>query len=363
MLIRQTPAGPGYNMAVQAGRAAKKRAPKNQSDRGTVSMCINKMLIAGCNPFAPEAQGACIPDGNTSASTRSYVRRQITLTIGTGGVGFCHFMVPCTTDATGFVYTEAAFAGVNTQFLSADNVFLPGISVSNVALPITRAQLSTGLSSSDERPAFSTRTVAAGFSFRYTGKEIDRAGQAYVYVHPAHNSSASSYGASGTEVVYTTAQLAAFPETMMVECSRQETFIPLFPVSDLEMEYAGESNSGAVDLCYPWSGGAQRQPGGFQVLDATLNPVGIPIATFMVFGTAGSTYTVNYGHHAETIGYGTIGYAKMPAESDSVGVQDILAAYPRFAMNRVREPGVAPLREFKQALSSVQRDRGRRVAL
>lgn len=366
MLIKSTAVSPIYRNIVAAAKPPRRNPKKSSTQRGTVSMCVGKMIYAGCNPFHQMAQGACIPDGNSTASVRGFVRKQVTVTVGSNGVGFCHFFVPLSNDTIAFAYSSSGvtFTGLNCQFLSANNTPLPGVSYEVLPTNVTSAQLNNGWGAADDRAAFSARVVAAGFCYRYTGKEIDRAGQVYTYSHPAHNSSASMLDASGGEIVFGPSNISQFLETHVVEAAREDTYVPLFPVSSEELDYSGEQGDKVSNLIYPWSQGATRQPGGFtQITASNIASLGIPICTMIIVGTAGSTYNVNYGQHSETVGIGVSAYSKIAAESDTVGVQDVITAYSRFSLNRRREPGVDPVPEFKRAISSIQKDRASRMAL
>lgn len=361
MMLKSTAISPAYSTIVKAGRSVN-RSRRNKGSRKqnvSISMCVGKFMLAGTNPFHQGAQGACIPDGNVASSVRCFVRRQITVTVGTAGLGFCHFFAPLASDGVLAVCSNATFAGGNGQFLTAGNTFAVGTSGISVNLPTAfdSGDLKTGYAANDDRAAFNARIVAAGFSFRYTGKEIDRAGQVYVYTQPLHNSSASVYNVGGTEVVAGQSELSQYLETMIVESAREDTHIPLFPVSDVELEYSGESSASIPQLLYPWSQGATRQPGGFEFQDAGSNNVGVPTTTMIIIGTPGSTYLINYGQHMEVIGPGVAAFSKMPAESDAVGVKDVMGATTRFQLTRLREPGVDATAEFKKAIASVQKDR------
>lgn len=366
MLIKQTAVAPVYRQVVSATRSPKRRKPRGKESL-SISMCVGKMVYAACDPFSQTAQGACIPDGSAVSSVRGFVRRQIVMSIGTGSVGFCHFYPTLASDCIAFAVTNSAFTGSTTQFLSANSVKLPGIDFVFLPTNTTANQLSKGWGGSDDRAQFSSRIVGAGFSYRYTGKEIDRAGQAYTYIHPQHNSSASYLDEAGVDQPFSAANLASFLETHIVECAREDTHVPMVPTSMDELEYSGEQKVNRTDLIYPWSQGAIYQPGGFiqttGTAPANTIDLGIPIATLMVIGTPGSSYAINYGQHYETIGLGVAAYSKLPAESDPVGVQDVMSAFSRFSLNRKREPGVNPVAEFKSALRSVQSDRGRRMGL
>lgn len=365
MLLKQTAVSPAYSNVVAAGRAANKsKRKKNNKKRPSVSLsaCAGKFMLAGTNPFAQEAMGACIPDGNVASSVRCFVRRQMTVTIGTNGFGYCHLFMPLASDGCLAICSTATFTGNQAEYLSANNTYIPGTTTNTLTLPtaFTAAQLLNGYTQADDRAAFNARIVAAGFSFRYTGTELNRSGQVYVYTHPLHNSSGSVFTASGTEVIATGASLSQYLETLIVEAAREDTHIPLFPINENEMDYAGEAASSATQLLYPWSQGANKHPGGFTFLDVGGNYIGIPTTTVVFIGTAGTTYLINYGQHMEAIGPGVSAFSKSPAESDPVGVKDVVGAMSRYQLSRAREPGVDCTSEFKRAVTKVQADRSTR---
>lgn len=366
MLLKQTPAAPGYNAIVAAGRLAKKNK-QNQKSRGKeppISMCLGKMIMAGIQPFSQHALGACIPDGNCVASVRGFVRKQLTVVVGTAGVGFCHFFMPLASNNAAFALTDAAFGGTTTQWLSATNLGVVGTYTEGIPTNVTSSQLLGGWGANDDRALFSARIVAAGYTIRYTGKEIDRAGQVYAYTHPTHNSSASAYIVGGsTDTPFTANNLATFPETMIFETSREETTIPLYPVNDSELEYSGEGSNTANEVLYPWSQGGVKQPGNFTLADNSTYNVGQPIHTVMMVGTPGSSFIITFGMHYETIGNGVLGYSKTMAQSDPVGVRDLISASSLFQLNRIREAGRPAFPEFKAALATVKKDRSMAFSL
>lgn len=367
MLLKQTPISPAYSTIVKAGRmASKPRKNKKNNPSKSISMCCGKFMLAGTDTFSQAAMNACIPDGSVSDSVRCFVKKQILVTIGTAGVGFCHFFHSIANDGVSTVSTDNTFTGTTAQWMALAGAIpvclVPGVTVGVLPTAYTSAQLLAGWGANDDRAAYSVRIVAAGASFRYTGKEIDRGGQVYCYTHPLHNSAISSF-VGAFEVVNTGAVLAGYSETLIVEASREDTHVPMFPVSDNELEYSGETSTQQTDMIYPWSQGAYLQPGSFTASDYYGTRVGIPTTTCMFYGTPGSTYAITYGQHMEVVGLGVAAFSKAPAESDPVGVKDIMAASTRFQLNRKREPGVDPVREFKNAISGIQSDRAVRYNL
>jgi len=370
MLVNMTPVAPAYNSFKNASRtAAKSKRTKNQKKKRpitkySISRCVDKMLAAGCDPFSSYAQGACIPDGNLASSVRSYCRAQYTVTIGTGGVGFLHYFAGLANNQPAVVYSLGNFAGDSGIWLTANNSQTGTSATGQLATPLSAAQLTQGWAAADDRAQYSARIVAAGLTFRYTGREIDKAGQVYAYVHPAHNSS-GSVSLSGVDAPNTSAFLAEYPETHTVEASREETFIPLFPVNEAELSYSGEDSNSFTELLYPWSQAADRQPGGSSgyYYTSTVSTVGIPVCTLIFVGTSQTTYTVNLGQHMEIVGRGVGGYSRIPPDSDPVGVRDLIAAYARFNLDRTRDPGLNPTPEFKKALRHVQNMRAGQVPI
>lgn len=371
-MIKSTPISPAYDKFVKAGRSvnSSKRAQKNKPPKPKVdiSMCIGKFMLAGTDTFNQKAMGACIPDGNNIASVRSFVKRQISVVIGTAGVGFIHFFHPLANDAPAFVVTNSSFAGTTVQWLSADNALITGCQIDQTLnTPFESDDLCKGADSIDSRSGVQGRIVAAGASFRYTGKEIDRAGQVYAYTNPTHDSSASYINLANVEVIYSGPTYAANVETLIVEAAREDTHIPMFPVEEQELEYSNEDFGSSSQIIYPWSGGARVQPGGYSYTFTTpttvSHRVGIPTTTIVFQGTAGSSYLVNYGQHMEFAGIGVNAFSKFPAESDPVGVRDLMGASAHFQLNRKRQPGVNANVEFMGAIREVQNARARKFTL
>jgi hypothetical protein len=365
MLLRSSQVGPAYAMAAKAAKP-KKKSNKNKSPSSSVSMCVGKMLYASCNPFHQNALGSCIPDGSASASVRGFARKQITVTIGTAGVGFCLVFPSLANDAPAFAFTGPTFIGTELSWLVGNTTLRTGVFVETLPTNCSATQLCSGWSAQDDRPAFASRIVGCGLTFRYTGKEVDRAGQAFAYIHPQHSSSASTVNSAGVEVINSQSDLAQYVETFIIENSREETFIPIMPISAAELAYSNEQDNNRTQVVYPFSQGAEFQPIGFiytNTSGALSYQTGIPTCSLMFTGTPGSTVVINYGQHTETIGVGVNAYSRMPAESDPVGVQDLQSAFARFVINRQRVPGRDTVSEFKKAVASIQNDRGRRMAL
>jgi hypothetical protein len=359
MLVKSTPMSPAYDSFVKAGREVNKQRRqkgKPKSRPFDVSMCIGKMMCAGCDTFDQLAMGACVPDGNVTASVRCFIKQQVNITIGTAGIGFCHFFVPLANDAVAFVHTTGTFTGTDTSWLSANNTLLTGVTVNSIPTPFDTLDLTIG---GGAKPNISARVVAGGFSFRYTGKEIDKSGQAYVYTHPAHMSALSYTDNNlGADVPNTLGHLARNVEAFIVETSREDTHIPLFPVSESELQYATGNDliaggSAGTALIYPWSRGAYNQPNNYYFSTAGYN-AGVATTTLFILGTPGTTYTINYGQHMEAVGQGVQAFSKIPSESDPVGVRDLMAASTHFQLNRKRIPGGNAKSEFLKSIAEVQ---------
>jgi hypothetical protein len=359
MLVKSTPMSPAYDSFVKAGREVNKsrrQKGKNNSRPYDVSMCIGKMMCAGIDTFDQLAMGACIPDGNVTASVRCFIKQQVNITIGTAGIGFCHFFTTLANNSVAFVHTTGSFTGTDTSWLSANNTEAPGIVVNSIPTPFDINDL---VLSGGSKPNVSARIVAAGFSFRYTGKEVDKSGQAYVYTNPAHMS-ALSYADDdlGTDIPNTLGHLARNVETFIVETSREDTHVPLFPVSESELQYASGNDlvsggSAGTAVIYPWSRGAFNQPNNFTYNKNGYN-AGIATTTLFILESPGTTYTVNYGQHMEVVGQGVQAFSKIQSESDPVGVRDLMAASTHFQLNRRRVPGANVKAEFLRSISDVQ---------
>lgn len=367
LMIKSTPVSTAYDAFVKAGRKVNqvKRSvkPKKSKGKANISMCIGKMMLAGTNTFSQMAMGACIPDGNTIASIRSFVKRQITVVIGTNGVGFLHCFHPLQNGGIAFASTQTTFTGLNGAWLSADNTLAVGVTTHTLSTPYESGDFTNGWSNIDSRAAIAGRIVGAGMTIRYTGKEIDRAGQIYAYTQPVHESSASGRDLNGTEVIFGQGEYAAFVETFICETAREDTCIPMFPMDDQELEFSNDSAHNTTGILYPWSSGANIQPGGFHYtppLPAAQDRVGIPTTTVLFVGTPGSSFVINYGQHMEFVGLGTNGFSKFPSESDPVGVRDLVGAAAHFALNRRRAPGANATNEFQASIKAIQDSRASR---
>ncbi len=366
MAINMSPVSSAYRTVKDTARVVRKKQPKNNPAK-SISMCGAKFMLAGCDPFSTRAMGACIPDGSVVDSVRGFAKNQIYVSVGTNGIGWAMFMPSNASDAPSCVYTNASFTGTTTSWLSANNTLETGVALAftNTAFGVDNLTYGAGLGS--DNVYASARLVAAGITFRYTGKEIDRAGQVYAYMTPSHTSTCSALDVAGADGSFTVGSLASFTETLIVEPSRVQTTIPLFPVNVNELdfssnEYDSSNASGNTGIVYPWSEGSYTQNNNFYYNTGKVR-VGIPICTIMFLGTAGSTYIIEYGQHTEYTGKGVNSFAKAPADSDPDSVRDVMAAQSRFINGRARDAGVDPVREYKKYIAEVQSARSRRVAL
>ncbi len=367
MAINMSPASASYRTVKETARVVR-RKNKPQKESKSISMCGAKFMLAGTDPFATRSMGACIPDGSVVDSVRGFAKTQVNVTIGTAGIGFVQFSPSNAFDAPSIIYTLATFTGNSTQWLSANNTLTVGVDIAYNTTSAATSNLINGGSVGSARELMSARLVAAGVTFRYTGKEIDRAGQVYAYTSPSHNSASSTVDANGNDLPFTSGLLASFTETLIVEPSRVATTIPLFPVNVAELDFSNnENDSGSVagntGIIYPWSDQSYLQPGGFHYTGISGIYVGQPVLTIMFQGTPGSSYICEYGQHTEYIGRAVNSYAKQPADSDPDSVRDIMAAQSRFVNGRARDAGVDPVKEYKKFIVEVQSARSRRVAL
>jgi hypothetical protein len=188
-----------------------------------------------------------------------------------------------------------------------------------------------------------------------------------VYTSPSHfivNSLPSNPATYMTPTL-----LGAYQETVVKPISREPFEYPLSPLVENELNYAptyfeSTSTTGYVQqLSYPWSGNYI-----FNGLQSTTNQIntavslGQPTTIFMFTGQAGNVIHFEYALHIEATGDLTEGQ-RLPADSDPVGVDSMMAALSRAAISRNSYPHDTAAQVLRREMKSVQNGRDSRVVL
>lgn len=372
-----SPAAPSYSLLKQAAKPKKKN--QNQNQVTGISVCLKKFISAQYRPFHEDALGSCIPSGSLASSARFFYRGTITVTVGSGGIGWLMFSPTCAANtAVAFYTNNSAYAGATTAVCStapaiydgstvtwsvANPPASPYIGIATVASGVAQSSLLLGLNANVDAAFCATRLVGGGLSVKYIGTELDRGGMIYGYQSPIHATS-GSYNVSGSiNAGLNESKMTGIPEAFSAPVTRDVTLFPFGPVSDQEMMYSNELTDSYqsyenTNILYNYSGGDSVWPStdgvGYRVTESSnSHGTGVPVQTLMFTGKAGNQFLVEYGMHFEFTGPFTAGMAKRPADSDPVGVQRVQAASQRFNSTRKHLPGVEPYNEFKRHYTNV----------
>jgi len=329
--------------------------------KAVASPCLKKWFDCLTDPFSERAQGACIPSGNNMSSMRYYAYTRGDIVIGTMGVGYMLICPTTTNDCTVVWATTAAFAGTDCTPLTASGV--PTVGVSNTTY-LSNARF-TAAQLYGTNPAVSARIVGGGVKVYYTGTELNLGGLMSIYTNPTHDTVQQSAGG----INMTTNQLGTYQETVIRPISRVPFEYPLAPLLDTELSYPPNSSYAPTttiakqDAAYPWSQGQFGYNTFAQVTGTGASTfIGVPTTILMFTGVAGNTIHFELGLHCEAVGDATEGM-RMPAESDPVGVDHMMAAMSRLQVERNSRPSVSTASVLKSIYSDVAKMAATRVPL
>lgn len=299
-----------------------------------VSPCLKKWYSCLTSPFSQDAMGACIPSGDTHSSQRAFGFMRFDFTIGTNKVGWVAISPNVSNNAPQVYYTNELFSGTDLSILTANNIYSIGVSslaAGNLPFPSSFFTAPTTTESSCQG-----RIVGGGIRVQYTGKTVDQAGLSYFYTDPQHITAINA-PVNSNLVTMNAALLGTYQETIIKPVSREPCENTLAPMTQLELEYftpIGRSSIDSAKDTYPW-GETTFFNNGFTTNAASSggSSIGIqcacPVSVFYVSGaTPGTTFHVEYGLHVEYVGRASEGQ-RMPADSDPVGVQNMMAAISR----------------------------------
>lgn len=359
------PQGQMISKGYKALKLANRKTP-------TVSPCLKKWFTCLTNPFHQSAQGACIPAGGNIPTMRSmnYVRGDIV--VGTSGVGFLQLIPSAYNDVVVGVVTTASFAGQNCQFFSAGgtNPWTVGCS----PIYFTNARYPSTYAVPDAVPitaGVSSRLVGGGVRLYYTGTQLNMGGLMSVYTSPTHQGASTVNTSVATAAFQDPNTLGAYQETMIRPINREVVEYCLSPLLESELNFpnAYAQDPSAVDFkqsgVYPWSQSGYSYPGG---ITTKLNQgnsnifVGLPTTVIVVTGVPGNVVHFEYAMHIESIGDLTEGM-RMPADSDPVGVDSLMAALARTQISRNASTSGNPADILRKEMSAVVSGREARVSL
>lgn len=359
-----------YGGAVSKTYKSVKNAMKktNGTTPGTVSPCLKKWFTCLTTPFQQEAQGACIPSGGNISSMRSmnFVRGNVV--IGQQGVGYLQLIPTPWNDVVCAVTTAANFNGTTAAIFvnGGTSAWVNGMQ----PLSFANGRFSTAAVSAAaqaQNPPVACRIVGGGLKCYYVGTELNRGGLMNVYTSPTHfvvNSLPTN-----PAIFMTPSLLGAYQETIIRPISREPFEYPLGPLLEQELNYAPsfDDSVSTTDylqrLSYPWSPTYL-----FNGLTSTTNQgnplifLGQPTTIFTFTGQPGNVIHFEYALHVESTGDQTEGQ-RLPADSDPVGVDSMMAALSRAAISRNSYPNDTAAQVLRREMKAVQAGRDARVVL
>jgi len=357
-----------FGSSLSAGYGALKalRIPKSVKTQ-TASPCLKKWFDCVSDPFSQNAQGACIPFGSNLSSNRymGYVRGDIT--IGTGGVGLLVIAPSPYNDVHSLWVSNVLFAGTDATWVTALNTLAGGITPLYVSNNRFSANSVLAYNGTQRDMPLQARLVGGGVKLYYTGTELNKSGLMSMYTNPSHQN--ATYGAGG--VASSTSTLGALQETYIVPVSREPVEYPLTPLCTPELEYFSFAVStvgvqaAMSSFAYPWASNQIANGSAVYTVPsglATLNTAGSASTCILVTGVPGQTIHFEYAMHVEAVGDLTEGQ-RLPADSDPMGVDAMMAALSRLQIERNSRPHLTTANVLRSQYSDVCRMRDTKVRL
>jgi len=343
---------PGMSMASSVYKqikvASRSRSAKPQGV--VVSPCLKQWYTCLTDPFSASAAGACIPTGGNHASARNFGYLRFDVTIGTGGIGLLAIMPTACANNPSIIYSGSGYLGTFAA---------PGpLAISTIALS---AGLNT-LTTSNNRysygqlttpnlinPLVNSRLVGGGLRVQYTGKAINLGGLMYMYTSPVH---APAEVDPVDSLPMGPGDLSGYQECIIKPITREPQEFTLAPQRETELEY--NDGSSTFKHVYPWS--VTNQVNTYVCTPAGASgPIAAPSTLIYFTGTATETIHVEYGMHVEATGPATEGQ-RLPADSDPVGVDNMMAAISNATINIASSKGGFP-EALRKAYSNVEKHR------
>lgn len=304
----------------------KQRVPRSVGPMDFMSPCAQKYALAICDPWNPDAQGACIPRFPARPSQKVTCFYRDTAYIGTAGAGQIMFSPTISNNSTSVFYTTAAYTGTTATSILTTTTGITSASVAN--LPYTSNQLIGTPGSAFLSPSVTGRIVSVSLRAQYTGTILNCAGMWRSLSSPDHEN------LNGINVGdYTEAEIKA------IRPNNGCTVIAS-AVSDRETEYSKSQwlSQAEDDLAtiYPYSNG--------NALNSTETTIGAPVLKIGFTGTPGESIYFEIVLHVEYVGVLTSGRVT-PSHTDSRGFEMVQQAAARIPMAKIAAPN-APLKSL-----------------
>jgi hypothetical protein len=301
-----------------------------------MSMCAQKYAVALMQPFALEAQGACIPTAPAvpSFKSRTYIRGDGV--IGTAGVGVLACMFSTVNDAPTAYVSNATFAGTT----------VPAFAVaSGLDLIYNNSTFTYGNYTNPQD--LQSRIVAAGVNFQYTGTTLNESGLVYGLHSPDH---INLNGLSG-------ANLGARSETVIQRVSDRTTLqVNGYPTTAIECAYDSPLAISLANLryrIYPWT----KELLGVFPANGTYpgGTAGAPLTVFLITGVAGASFHYELVQLNEFTGRLAQPHLS-PSHSDTRGMEMVVQSAQHVAFSVASEPDCPPICAFKKLLIETAQD-------
>lgn len=347
------------NRAMPPARGALQLTPSSRSNfklggipRNLLGSCAAKYFAAIAAPWSPEAQGACIPDGNSRESHKvtGFVRFS-PATSSTSGFGWVLAMPSLSNDAPCILFTTSAYTGnvINPFVVTAGVVTLNvGWAIANcVNLPYSTAGLIPFVAvGAVGNATLSGRIVSVGLSVEPTMRVMDMGGLVVCYSTADH---ANLYSRSFNDI-------SSFAAADIRRVDAEKCFLVDYGHSAREVAYSdvsafaadigtGGTTPAYTGLVYPFSNGlpainaSSNNIPGFSLAAPLL--AGYGAITQVIALTAGSpttsvTFQAEYIIHVEYVG-AQAQASVTPTHRDPVGfghVQEAAAKAPQIKQSR-----------------------------
>jgi len=288
-------------------------------------LALQNFFAAIADPWSSMASGACIPLGNNRESQKVRGFARITVTVGTGQIGWV-IVCPClANDSITIYYTNNTYTGQQIIPYTSSNAtptIGTGVSTVNLTnLPYASTAFTNTGSVGDTSPNVSGRIVSAGLSAQYTGTVSAMGGLMYCLTEPTHLNLGG----------YSVTEFGQYAETDIARVTDKKCWNCAFGVNERELNFTDNLNYNLAtntttgnfnNITYPYSNNAAVQFVGptNSVPAGQSCPMGI-----MFTGTSGNTFQVEYVQHTEYVGQG-VGAVSTENHRDEAGARMVLAA-------------------------------------
>lgn len=233
----------------------KGKNPQPKVSEVGISHCAAKYALAISDPWAKDAQGACVPrhPSRPSQKITEYNRFQLTL----GGSSAANATV-------GAIFVLPSLANDAPTILYADNIaqlgalptaaqiqaLLPFMRVVNPNSPYSSASFTETFGPASG-PSVQGRIVSSGISIQYMGSELYMGGTYSMFVSPNHDNLAAYNGSA----------LASYDETLIERITQKKQWLVTSGIDEGELVYNlntaidSTGTSLVTPLVYPYSNG------------------------------------------------------------------------------------------------------------